>query len=225
MAAVVRMSDDIAQRVQAQALAIEQFISGPCSVSCAAFAGSWSALRPYRAALPAALVRDCDALASQIRDFARVAAGLQRGKYELCAVQAAPGDIRIGVVQAGSVPGESDVGWALLPVLVISVVAVGVWILVDLYLRARQLEAQAQSKRAELQLQMANAIAAAPPDQRAQLAAAMQRANNSAAPQDWLTRVGTALTDAGSKIAAGAESWLPWALLAAVVFLSARGRR
>lgn len=223
----VRPTAEIGAGLAAQAAAIEKFIRGQCSVSCARFAGTWSALRPFAAVLPSNLGAECDALTGEITKFAAVVAGLQAGRFELCAWQSAPGSFRIGVVKKGSVPHDG-MGWAIVPIIVIGVAVVGVWILADLYLKSRELEAAAHVKQAELQQQMTHAIASAPADQRDQLAAALARANASAAPQDWLTRIGNALSDAGDRVggalSSAASSWLPWALIAAVM-LYASGRR
>lgn len=224
-AATVSPSAELAAGLADQAHAIESFVRGPCSESCAAFAGAWLALRPLGAVTPQ-LAAECDALIAQIQRFAQVAAGLERGRYQLAAGQVQPGQYTIGVIKRGAVR-SSMAGW--LPIIIVGVVAVGVWVLVDLYLEARKLEAAAAVKRAELQQQMTHAIAASPPDQRDQLAAALARANASAAPQDWLTRIGNTLSNAaataGSAIAGAASSWIPIALALAVIVYMAGGRR
>lgn len=225
MAAVVRPTAALASGLQQQATDLEAFVRGSCSDRCAEFVAAWTALKPLRRWLPQQLVGECTALRARIKSLAGVAGGLQAGTLELCAWQR--GDTyAIGVVRAGTVPRGDDMGWVLVPVIVVGIAAVGVWVLVDLWLTARQLEAQAQIKRAELAAAAQQAITLAPPDQRAALASAMAQANQSIAvatqTPDWLTRVGNVASQVASSLFDGV---IPWLMLAALMLWGGGTRR
>jgi hypothetical protein len=229
---VVRPSGDQAAYIAQTDEAVETFIRGRCSDTCAAFATTWDALRPVAKHLPPKLASECKTLAKDVRGLAAIAGGLQLGRYELANWQDEQGQLHVGVVPAGSV--HTELGWGVVPVLLIGVAAVGVWVLVDLYLRARELEARAAVKTAELQQQAQNAIASAPADQRAALAAAFAKANAALNPPDWLTRVGMTLANAGAAVGrsvgssiGGAAEKMLWPLLGiglVLVLASRKGR-
>jgi hypothetical protein len=192
-----------------------------------------------------AMVKAVNELRTMIETLAKTVAMLDRGELELVAWRYAGEDrevIRIGVWRKGQInPAKAGpMEWLPLPVLVLigaaAVVATAGAYLADLYLSADKIGKEADLMRAMTEQAMMKAIAESPPDDRADLVAAFEKAQaaaKNAAMQGgtdvgWLGVVGKtigALVSGAADVASSlvTSGSLPWVLLGGFVLFGMAG--
>jgi hypothetical protein len=192
-----------------------------------------------------AMVKAVNEVRTMIETLAKTVAMLDRGELELVAWRyegESRETIRIGVWRKGQInPAKAGpMEWLPLPVLVLigaaAVVATAGAYLADLYLSADKIGKEAELMRAMTEQAIMKAIAESPPDDRADLVAAFEKAQEAAknaamqggTDVGWLGVVGkgigalvTGAADvASSLITSGA---LPWVLLGGFVLFGMAG--
>ncbi len=118
------------------------------------------------------------------RSFAKVVAGLNDGSLELVhSTESEQGSqLTLGVMRANAVPKSLGM-WPIVPIIIIGAAAYGGWVLVNAWLSVRKLEAENDALRARTAAAVSAAVVrvgATDPQAAAQLADALERANNAA---------------------------------------------